>query len=134
MADVKAQSPHGNHKQLEVAAGQFRSGSRRDEAADGVGVPDSGSVLGPDTPAEVKFSGEREGYNSGADFRWRSLQGRGNGGWWGIKRKPCHWDRLSPHLRWRDPVGTGTQTQTLRKEGGSSWRNQESQNPPHLPT
>lgn len=59
-----------NHKQLEVAGGQHvKVGSHSDEAAGRVQVPGCGNGLGPDTPPGVKFSEEREGYNSGAEFQ-----------------------------------------------------------------
>lgn len=46
-----------------------------DEAADGVHVPDKGNVLGPDIPPGVKFSEEKEGYDSEAEFQMEEPMG-----------------------------------------------------------
>lgn len=61
--------------QLEVAGEQSLSGAAGDEAADGVQVPDHGTVLDPDPSPGVKLSAEQDESNSGAGFQVEELKG-----------------------------------------------------------
>lgn len=51
------------------------SGAAGDEAADGVQVPDHGTVLDPDPSPGVKLSAEQDESNSGAGFQVEELKG-----------------------------------------------------------